>query len=187
MKKVLFVLIALAILVGGIVFAAEVQIDSKGLNVYGFIPAPEAYSTLAVTQTLQSSDAINLKDNDYVKHQDPENFTATSGVKIGEWTVNNYNQLGTETYDIKYSYGKLVSSSTSQELEYVVLQQDGSATAPVVKLSGSKTAITPIAGSTAVTKTVRVMLTSAATSAVATMNPATDFLSTITLNLVSNL
>lgn len=184
MKRVLFILVALAILGGVGVFANPITTATDSLTVYGFIPTPEKTARIEAEQTLQSTLGIDFKGDEAVHYKDT--LVASSGVKIGEWTVYTNNHEGTEGYKIVYSYGPLQSSTSSQTLDYVVLEQSLSSSAPVERENNGEAEITAGLGNTSVQRVIKVMLTSASTTAVETMSPASDFVSEITLNLIQN-
>ena len=175
MKKMIIVLSVLVLVGGGLLFAAD-----PTLNVYGYI-APEAPSTLfSATETLTGA-GIDLKGNTEVHY-------TGNGVKVGEWTLNTFNHLGSESYSVKYTFGTLSSASTSQNLNYVVLENDGTAglSAALVTEDSGPAYLAP-SGDTTKTRNVRVRLTEDSTTYVLDApTAATDFTSTITLELVSN-
>ena len=176
MKKVLVLLIAFAI-VGGVALFAEptINVNSNTLNVTGYILSPEKIAELDVNQTL--TEPIDLKGNSNVQ-------IAGNGVLIGNWKVSTYAHDGDEDYKVTYTYGDLESASTTQSLTYkIVVSTDASGTGGVDKLSGGETEFTAGVGETTATRYVRVKLTEDPVD----HNPATDFTSTITLNLTTNL
>lgn len=169
MKKILVILLV-AFIGGGFLFAAP----PNDLIVYGYISPDEPTYSFTVTQTLEEP-GINLKE-DLAVHN------TGNGVKVGEWTLAAFNHLGEETYTIGYDFGPLVSAATSQSLDYVVLEFDGSLGSPLE--TTDTTTYEPAIGDTSKTRSVRVRLTEAATTTVTgTPAAADDFTSTITVSL----
>ena len=176
MKKVLVLLIAFAIVGGAVLFAEPtINENSKLLNVFGFIPSPEKIANLDVTQSLTTP--IDLTSS--VVKDDGD------GVLVGNWKVTTYNHDGGEKYKITYSYGKLVSDDSTQEIKYLVSEFTGaSGGTGTAKESGDSTPFTAgnDGGESSITRYVKVNLVDDAGD----FDPATDFTSTITLNLTTN-
>ncbi len=173
MKKSLLLLLVFSLLGGGFLFAAP----PNDLIVYGYISPDEPTYSFTVTQTL-AEPGINLKEDVAVHH-------TGVGVKVGEWTLATYNHLGSESYTIEYTFDSLTSASTSQSLDYVVLEFDGVLGSPLD--STDSTTYDPAIGDTSKTRSVRVRLTEAATTTVTgTPTAADDFTSTITVNLTAS-
>lgn len=171
MKKVLIVLVAISIIASASLFA----LDTGTLTVNGYILAPELSHVFTVTEVTPAVN-INLKDDVNV-------HSGGNGVKVGSWTLVTNNHVGTESYTLEYVFGPLTSATTSQSLAYTVVEMNGTVSASVA--TGDETTYEPASGNTSTTRDVRVKLTADATTAVATADPASDFTSTITINLTS--
>jgi len=175
MKKVLVLLIAFAI-VGGIALFANDGIveNSNTLNVTGYILSPEKLAELDVNQSLTAP--IDLVGNSDVQ-------ITGNGVLIGNWVVSTYAHDGGEGYKVTYTYGDLESVSTPQSLAYkIVIHTDATGNSGVDKATGESTEFVAGEGETTATRYVRVKLTEDPSG----YDPATDFTSTITLNLTTN-
>lgn len=175
MKKILVLLMAL-IMVSGVLFAA----DPLSLEVYGYVPQAEPSLTFTKTQTLESP-GINLKANTEVHN-------TGNGVEVGNWTINTFNHLGTESYSVKYTFDPLLSATSGLSLAYNVLEYDGGTLSSAIVTDGTGPSYLAPAGDTSKTRTVRVRLTEGATTTATglTVSAIDNFTSTITLNLIVN-
>ncbi|MGI6465994.1 MAG: hypothetical protein ACOXZZ_00045 [Sphaerochaetaceae bacterium] len=178
MKKVLVLLIAFAIVGGAFLFANDGIVEnSNTLNVTGYILSPEKLAELDVNQTL--TEPIDIVGNSDFQEDG-------NGVLIGNWVVSTYAHVGDEGYKVTYTYGDLESASTTQSLEYkIVVHTDATGSGGVDKGTGESTEFVAGEGETTAKRYVRVKLVEDEDPTL--LDPATDFTSTITLNLTTNL